>query len=87
MGWGSQRNPNLSFEVGWRPQARELRRAYRYLVGNRHRLNLKQVYWFSWKDARGLCNFCDSVGLFRRGARFHPKPAWHALVAVAHGRR
>jgi hypothetical protein len=85
MGWGSQRNPNLSFEVGWRPQARELRRAYRYLVGNRHRLNLKQVYWFSWKDARGLCNFCDSVGLFRRGARFHPKPAWHALVAVAHG--
>ena len=52
---------------------------------HRHRLNLKQVDWFSWKDQAGDCNFCDSVGLFRRGLRFRPKPAWHVFVRVARG--
>jgi hypothetical protein len=87
MGWGSQRDPRrVAFEVGRREQARELRRTYGYLISNRRRLNLKQVYWFTWKDAGGLCNFCDSTGLFRGGARFKPKPAWHTFTAVAHGR-
>lgn len=87
MGWGSQRNPRLvAFEVGWRAQARELRSAYRYLIRNRGRLKLKQVHWFSWKDVRGSCGFCDSVGFFRRGPRFKPKPAWHTFVAIARGR-
>ena len=84
IGWGSQRNPRrVAFEVGLREQARELRGAYGYLIGNRGRLNLKQAYWFSWKDRRGSCNFCDSVGLFRGGQRFKPKPAWHAFVRIA----
>jgi len=83
MGWGSQGNSHVSFEVGRRGQARELRAAYRYLLGNRHRLNLKQVFWFSWKDLRGDCDFCDSAGLFREGRAFRPKPAWHAFVRVA----
>jgi hypothetical protein len=84
MGWGSAApNNQASFEVGLRGQARELRGAYRYLLGNRHRLNLKQVYWFSWKDLKGDCNFCDSAGLFRGGGRFRPKPAWHAFVRAA----
>lgn len=87
MGWGSQHDPRrVSFEVGWRQQARELRSAYRYLIGNRRRLNLKQVHWFTWKDVQGSCDFCDSTGLFRRGQRFKPKPAWHSLVALARGR-
>ncbi|HEY5976309.1 MAG TPA: hypothetical protein VIT85_00515 [Solirubrobacterales bacterium] len=88
LGWGSKRNPRLvAFEVGLHEQARRLRGAYRYLIGNRHRLNLEQVYWYSWKDASGdLCAFCDSVGLFRRGQAFRPKPAWHAFRAVTHGR-
>jgi hypothetical protein len=87
LGWGSRRNPGVvSFEVGLREQARELRSAYRYLLSNRARLKLQQVDWFTWKDERGLCSFCDSVGLFRRGAKFRPKPAWHVFVAAAHGR-
>ena len=87
LGWGSQNDPAVvSFEVGPQGQARELRNAYRYLLGNRGRLNLRQVDWFSWKDAPGSCAFCDSVGLFRSGARFKPKPAWHAMVAATHGR-
>ena len=87
MGWGSKRNPRrVAFEVGWRAQARELRRAYRYLIANQRRLNLKQVYWFTWKDLRGGCSFCDSAGLFRAGFRFKPKPAWHSFVAATRGR-
>ena len=84
LGWGSQFDPRVvAFEVGLHGQARELRRAYRYLIGRRHRLGLRQVDWFSWKDLPGSCNFCDSAGLFRRGGAFRPKPAWHAFVSFA----
>ena len=87
MGWGSQNDPNIvAFEQGIQGQARELRGAYRYLIDNRGRLNLKGTYWFSWKDIQGACNFCDSVGLFREGLRFKPKPAWRAFVALTGGR-
>jgi len=83
IGWGSAYNPRaVAFEVGLRGQARELRRAYGYLLANRGRLRLRQVDWFTWKDLRGSCAFCDSSGLFRGGKRFRPKPAWHAFVAV-----
>jgi hypothetical protein len=87
MGWGSQNDFNVvAFEQGIRGQVRELKGAYGYLLENRNRLDLKQVYWFSWKDIRGACSFCDSVGLFREGPRFHPKPAWRAFVALSGGR-
>lgn len=84
MGWGSAYNPRtVAFEVGLQGQARELRGAYRYLIANHGRLKLKQVDWFSWKDLPGACNFCDSSGLFRAGAKFRPKPAWRAFVSFA----
>jgi hypothetical protein len=89
MGWGSQNDPNVvAFEQGIQGQARELRKSYRYLIGNRHRLNLKGTYWFSWKDNPDYtaCRFCDSVGLFRAGDRFKPKPAWRAFLAFTGGR-
>ena len=84
LGWGSQNDPQVvSFEVGLHGQARELRRAYRYLLSRRHGLNLEQIDWFTWKDLNGTCSFCDSTGLFRRGGAFRPKPAWHAFVSFA----
>jgi polysaccharide biosynthesis protein PslG len=89
MGWGSQNDPNIvAFEQGIHGQARELRKAYGYLIANRNRLHLKGTYWYSWKDnpEYTACSFCDSVGLFRAGARFHPKPAWRAFVALSGGR-
>jgi hypothetical protein len=87
MGWGSQNDPNVvAFEQGIRGQVRELRATYRYLLGHRHRLNLKAAYWFTWKDATGFCSFCDSTGLFRNGRRLKPKPAWHAFVGLSGGR-
>ena len=86
VGWGSQANSNVSFEKGLAGQARELRRAYRYMTNNQRRLNLKAVYWFAWKDVAGSpCRYCDSVGLFRRGTGFSAKPAWHAFVNFTGG--
>jgi len=87
MGWGSENNfQQVAFEQGVQGQVRQLRNSYAYLIENRHRLNLKQVHWFTWKDVEGACTFCDSVGFFREGPRFKPKPAWRAFVKIAGGR-
>lgn len=87
MGWGSQNDPNIvAFEQGIHGQVRELRGAYRYLLANRNRLNLKAAYWFTWKDSRYYCNFCDSVGFFREAVRYRPKPAWFSFVDITGGR-
>jgi hypothetical protein len=87
MGWGSQNNfKQVAFEQGVQGQVKQLRDSYGYLLENRNRLNLKQVYWFSWKDLPGSCNFCDSVGLFHSGTKFKPKPSWRAFIALTGGR-
>jgi Beta-galactosidase/Glycosyl hydrolase catalytic core len=87
MGWGSQDDfEHDAFEQGSQGQVKQLRDSYEFLLANQRRLNLKQVYWFSWKDLKGLCDFCDSVGLFHEGPRFHPKPSWRAFVALTGGR-
>jgi hypothetical protein len=87
MGWGSQNDyEQVAFEQGIRGQVKQLKAAYGYLLENQRRLNLKGVYWFSWKDVKESCSFCDSVGLFREGIKFRPKPAWRAFVAITGGR-
>ena len=88
MGWGSQNDFKIvAFEQGVHGQVKQLKAAYGYLLANRNRLDLKQVYWFSWKDLPDSCSFCDSVGLFHASAkRFKPKPAWHAFVGLTGGR-
>jgi hypothetical protein len=87
MGWGSQNDFfHDAFEQGVQGQVKQLRDSYTYLLDNRNRLDLKQVYWFSWKDFPDACDFCDSVGLFRQGVRFKPKPSWHAFLQFTRGR-
>lgn len=87
LGWGSEDNfEEVAFEQGPRGQVKQLRASYKYLLQNARRLNLKSAYWFSWKDLPGSCTFCDSVGFFRAGPKFRPKPAWHAFVAITGGR-
>jgi len=86
MGWGSQNDFHIdAFEHGVQGQVEELKAAYKYLLENRTRLDLKQVYWFSWKDLPESCAFCDSVGLFHYSAKFRPKPAWRAFVQITGG--
>jgi hypothetical protein len=87
MGWGSQNDFHINaFEHGVRGQVEELKKAYAYLLANRTRLDVKQVYWFSWKDLPESCSFCDSVGLFHYGPKFRPKPAWRAFVQITGGK-
>jgi hypothetical protein len=87
MGWGSQNDFHINaFEHGVFGQVEELKSAYTYLLANRTRLDLKSVYWFSWKDLPESCSFCDSVGLFKSGAGFRAKPAWRAFVSITGGR-
>ena len=87
MGWGSQNNfQQVAFEQGIRGQVKQLKASYGYLLANRNKLDLKQVYWFSWKDLPGSCTFCNSVGFFRHGAKFKAKPAWHTFVGLTGGR-
>ncbi|MFN8161821.1 MAG: hypothetical protein U0R52_12345 [Solirubrobacterales bacterium] len=87
LGWGSQNDPRVvAFELGLPGQARALRRAYSFLLSNRHRLALRQVFWFAWRDVTfPACSFCDSSGLFRAGPGFEPKPAWYRLTGFSGG--
>jgi len=87
MGWGSQNDFHINaFEHGVLGQVEELKSAYAFLLENRTRLDLKSVYWFSWKDLPESCSFCDSVGFFHSGAGFRAKPSWRAFVQITHGR-
>lgn len=76
LGWGSD-----SFESRWergpRGQARELNRAFELLTGNRARWRIGGVWWFSWTDQAGACQFCDSAGLLT--AAREAKPAWYSF--------
>jgi hypothetical protein len=87
MGWGSQNDFHIdAFEHGVQGQVEELKSAYAYLLENRTRLDLKQVYWFSWKDLPESCAFCDSVGFFKSGTKVRPKPSWRAFVQITGGK-
>lgn len=82
LGWGSD-----SFESRWergpRGQARELDRAFAMLSENRQRWRIGGVWWFSWIDAAGSCQFCDSAGLLT-GDR-EAKPSWYRFNAWTGG--
>jgi hypothetical protein len=82
MGWGSD-----GFESRWergpRGQARQLDTAFSLLAENRSRWNIGGVWWFSWTDAAGICQFCDSAGLLT-GER-EAKPSWYSFNAWTGG--
>jgi hypothetical protein len=81
-GWssGSGSNP---LEVGRSGQAERLGEAYRWFAHERHRLNVKTVIWFSWRDsAQSICEWCASSGLLRQSG--HAKPAYRMMKRLAH---
>jgi hypothetical protein len=85
LGWSSgtptAANGNNQFEKGVRGQAHELTGAFKLLRSEAAAWRVKRVYWFSFTDAPGTCNFCDGSGLFRKG--FVPKPSWSAYKRLA----
>ncbi|HSR95278.1 MAG TPA: hypothetical protein VLK56_10475 [Solirubrobacterales bacterium] len=82
LGWGS-----ASFESRWergpQGQARELDRAFSMLADHRRSWRIGGVWWFSWADATGACQFCDSAGLLTEGRE--AKPSWYAFNAWTGG--
>ncbi|HEX5761521.1 MAG TPA: hypothetical protein VFY04_00165 [Solirubrobacterales bacterium] len=82
LGWGSD-----SFESRWerglRGQARELHRAFAMLVNHRRSWRIGGVWWFSWVDAFGSCQFCDSAGLLTDARE--AKPSWYVFNAWTGG--
>jgi hypothetical protein len=74
MGWGSD-SYESRWERGWDGQARELHQAMELFSIHRHRWRLGGVYWYSWRDQEGACQFCDSAGLMTEDRL--PKPAWY----------
>lgn len=82
LGWGSD-----GFESRWERgphgQARELDRSFAMLAGNRGRWRIGGVWWFSWVDAAGACQFCDSAGLLTTGRE--AKPSWYRFNAWTGG--
>jgi hypothetical protein len=82
LGWGS-----ASFESRWERgplgQARELDRAFAMLTDNRRRWAIGGVWWFSWADLPGFCQFCDSAGLLT--ANREAKPSWYSFNAWTGG--
>ncbi len=87
FGWGSQTRAagGDGFEKGPAVQADYLERAWKILLANRRRWNLRTAYWFTWQDipaATTRCDFCDSAGLLGLGGR--PKRALHRFARVAH---
>ncbi len=85
LGWSSG-TPNASnghnqFEKGVQGQARELTGAFKLLRADSASWRVKRVYWFSFTDSPGTCNFCDGSGLFSQS--FVAKPAWSAYKRLA----
>ena len=74
MGWGSRNGPS-KWERGLYGQASELSRAFAMLSANRLRWRLGGVWWFTWSDEGGSCQFCTSSGLLT--AKREAKPSWY----------
>lgn len=82
MGWGSA-GYESRWERGPNGQARELDRSFALLSGNRGRWHVGGVWWFSWTDQFGSCQFCDSAGLLTNHRE--AKPAWYRFNAWTGG--
>ncbi len=82
LGWGSA-SYQSRWERGLRGQARELNEAMAMLVANRIAWRIEGVWWFSWTDLKGNCQFCDSAGLLTENRE--AKPAWYQFNAWTGG--
>ena len=82
LGWGSDSGESR-WERGPYGQAQELDRAFAMLVGKQRAWRIGGLWWFSWSDEGGACQFCDSAGLLT--ADREAKPAWYRFNAWTGG--
>jgi hypothetical protein len=82
LGWGSDSGESR-WELGPLGQAQQLDRAFSMLVAKRRAWRVAGLWWFSWLDQDGACQFCDSAGLLTAGRE--AKPAWYRFNAWTGG--
>jgi hypothetical protein len=77
LGWGSEEGPTR-WQRGPEGQADQLTKSLELLSANRTRWKVNGVWWFTWTDEGGSCQFCSSAGLLTR--RYEAKPSWYRFV-------
>jgi len=82
LGWGSDSGPTR-WERGIYGQANQLTQSFAMLSENRRRWRVGGVWWFTWTDEGGSCQFCRSAGLLTERRR--AKPAWYRFNAWTGG--
>jgi len=82
LGWGSD-SYQTRWERGLFGQARELDQAFEMLSLYRRTWRIGGVWWFSWADTKGGCQFCNSAGLLTEGRE--AKPSWYRFNAWTGG--
>lgn len=82
LGWGSD-SYQTRWERGLYGQARELDLAFSLLASHRAAWRIGGVWWFSWVDEKGACQFCDSAGLLTEERE--AKPSWYRFNAWTGG--
>lgn len=82
LGWGSDGGPTR-WERGLWGQANRLSRSFALFSRQRQNLRLGGVWWFTWTDEAGSCQFCDSAGLLT--ADREAKPSWYRFNAWTGG--
>ncbi len=82
LGWGSD-SGGSRWERGLYGQANQLDQAFSLLSAQRLRWRIGGVWWFSWSDENGGCQFCDSAGLLTNARE--AKPAWYRFNAWTEG--
>jgi hypothetical protein len=82
LGWGSD-GFQTRWERGLQGQARELDQALSLLGSHRAAWRIGGVWWFSWADIDGGCQFCDSAGLLTE--KREAKPSWYRFNAWTGG--
>ncbi len=84
VGWAARGPADNPYVKGLDGQARVLARALSAYVRQRRTLNLRGVFWYSWRDKKGgdsICDWCGYAGLRTKDGE--PKPAWDAFKRVA----
>ncbi len=82
IGWATGGSPPTALTVSPQRQATYLTKAFGMMAGNRRRLGIAGVIWYSWRDVPGPIWFFHT-GLFT--SSFDPKPAWSAFTALTGG--
>jgi hypothetical protein len=82
LGWGSRSGPTR-WERGPYGQANQLSKAFSLISANRLLWRLRGVWWFTWTDEGGSCQFCHSAGLLNEERE--AKPAWYRFNAWTGG--